>query len=208
MGEGPARLKPCGGAPSRSLLILPPLEPCPALGRFQYALHIGGLGILLEFEYLILAHHLSGLHGVLEIAHTGQSIISIVVPVPNEPAALIERRQQLRAGGVLQLPGVEGIEPLEAPELGALDHVVGHLPKQSVHIAETLGGVVQADVIVTAGQDGIQEQRVYVGLKIPAVSAPFWGLAPKISAGPARPGCLNLIVNSPRRRKSQKILDN
>ena len=36
-------------------------------------------------------------------------------------------------------------------------------------MAEPLGGIVQGNVVVAAGQNSIQEQRVDVGLEVPAV---------------------------------------
>ncbi len=36
-------------------------------------------------------------------------------------------------------------------------------------MAEPLGGVIQGDVIVPAGEDGVEEKRVHIGLEVPAV---------------------------------------
>ena len=36
-------------------------------------------------------------------------------------------------------------------------------------MTEALGRVVEGDVIMAAGEDGIEEQRVDIGLEVPAV---------------------------------------
>lgn len=72
-------------------------------------------------------------------------------------------------GSVLQVPGVILAQALEPPELITVYDVTGHLTEQGVHMAETLGGIVQGYVIMPTGQYGIQEQRVDIGLEIPGI---------------------------------------
>ena len=149
--------------------MLLPSEPEPPPGGLGHTVHIALLGVLLKLQNFLLAHHVPSLHGFLQVADTGQSIICGVILVPDEPAAAASGCDQLAVGGVLQVPGVIHIKTLEPPKLIALHHITGHLPEQRVHMAEPLGGIVKRYVIVAAGQDGIQEQRVNIGFEVTAV---------------------------------------
>ena len=104
-------------------LRLPALVPHPSFGRTRHTVHVGQLGILLQCQDLFLSHHVTGLHGLLEITDTGQSVICIVILIPDKPAAFGKRLDQLRTGGLLQFPGIIKGKTLEAPQLITFDHI-------------------------------------------------------------------------------------
>lgn len=166
--RGPAAAKASAAGPLRSLALFL-LRAHPAPGRLGHAVHIGLLGILLELQNLLLGHHVPRLHGLLKIAHTGQGIIGVIIPVPDKPAAPGDRGDELGIGGVLQVPGVILTQALEPPELITVYDVTGHLTKKGVHVAEALSGIVQGYVVMSAGQNSVKKQRVYIGLEIPGI---------------------------------------
>ncbi len=79
------------------------------------------------------------------------------------------RLDKLGAGSVLKIPSIIFFETLEPPEFVALYDITRHLPEERVDVTKTLGGVVEAYVIMATGEDRIEKQRVYIGLEIPAV---------------------------------------
>lgn len=147
----------CFAFPCCQPLLLPLLPPelQPAPGRLRHAVHVALLGVLLKLQDLLLAHHVPGLHSLLQIADTGQRIIGGVVLVPDKPAATSPGRDKLSVGGVLQIPGIIQIKPLEPPQLVTLHHITGHLPEQRVHMAETLSGIIEGYVVMAASQDRV-----------------------------------------------------
>ena len=79
--------------------MLAALASQPALGGTGYTLHVGILGVLLQFENFLLTHHIALFHGFLKIAHAGQRIIGVVVAVLDKPAAAGKRGDELGIGG-------------------------------------------------------------------------------------------------------------
>ena len=47
--------------------------------------------------------------------------------------------------------------------------ITRHLPEQRINMIEPLGVIDQADMVVSTGEQGIQEQRVNILFKFPAV---------------------------------------
>ena len=164
--RGPARLKPWRGAP-----LSFPLSANfkPAFGWIFYAIHIYLLRVLLQFQYLIFGHHVPGFHLVFQIAHTGQCVVGLIILIFHKPAGAGEGSHHLGRGGVFEVPGIVGAQPLESPQLVTVHNIACDLPEKRVHMAEPLRGIKQADVIMSARQNRIQKQRVDVRLEIPTV---------------------------------------
>ena len=47
--------------------------------------------------------------------------------------------------------------------------ITGHLTEQSIHMIEPLGRIDQTDMMVTTGQERIQEQRINIALETPGI---------------------------------------
>ena len=163
---GPARLKPLRGAPLKSIPF--PISQ-PAAGRFFHTVHIDLLRILLKFQYFLLRHHIALFHFMFQVAHTSQCVICVIIFITHKPAGPGKGRYHLRRSGVLHIPGIIKIKALESPQLITVYHIACYLPEQSVNVGKTLGSIKQAYVIMAAGQYRIQEQRIDICLKIPAV---------------------------------------
>ena len=63
----------------------------PGTGGLHHAVHVGLLVVPAQGQDLLLGQHVAFLEGFLQIAHTGQGIIGVVIPVRDEPAAASDR---------------------------------------------------------------------------------------------------------------------